>query len=187
MVACNRPSAEQVIVPISPTPSLELAATQLANLATRGEPDDPAICAADDTTEFETAPGARPGANWAVIFEYDIAPDWSVGQHEYTLWFEPCPYAGELPDHLSVSFSTTPDTPLRTTPVYFGPLDVTASKNPNSLRLEAIHPAQAAIARLSNIQLTQAEAEVTARECSFWISLDNGPRYRLLPHKPCRY
>ncbi len=187
MIACDRPLVTAVITPTSPAPSPELAATQLAELATRGEPDDLVMCAADDAAEFEAVPGARPDANWAVIFEYHVAPEWSVGQHEYTLWFQTCPYSGELPDHLTSSFTVTRSAPLRTAPVYFGPLGVTTTKGPYGSTLESIYPLQAAIARVSDIQLTQDEAQTEARACVMWISWDDGPRHQLLPHKPCQY
>ncbi len=169
-------------------PSPQLAATQLAELMRRGEPDDPIVCAIDDAADFKAVPGARSDAKWAVISEYAFAPEWSVGQHTYTLWFEPCPYSREMPDHVTRSFRVTESTPLHTSPVYFGPLGVTVTQDPYGSTLESIHPLQTAVARISDIQLAQAEAQTVARECAIWISWDDSNvRHALLPHKPCQY
>ena len=187
LVACDPTTDAPPTATATLAPSPKLAATQLAELMRRGEPDDPIVCAADDALDFKAVPGARPGANWAVIFEYDIVPEWSVGQHEYTFWFESCPYSGELPDHLTRSFGVTQSAPLRTLPVYLGPLGVTATQGSAGPILESIHPFQTAVARISDIQLTQGEAQIVARECVIWISWLDGVRHALLPHKPCRY
>ena len=173
MVACDPTTEVSPAATSTLAPSPKLAATQLAELMTRGEPDDPIVCAADDAAEFEAVPGARPGAKWAVIFEYEFVSDRSIGQHTYTLWFEPCRYAGELPDHVTSSIMITSSESQRAAPVYFGPLGVTSTKSPYSSTLEAIHPAQAATARISDIQLTQDEAQTVARECVVWMSWDD--------------
>ncbi len=187
LTACNRTGPPPTST-ATPEPSPKLALTQVMDMFTHGQPDDPIICADADAAEFRAVPGAQPGAEWAVITNYDFTPDWPVGQHAYTFWFEPCAYSGELPDHLTISFAVTSKASVRDTPVYFGPQGVSASISPDGPFLESIHPTQAVTARLSDIQLTEADAQATARECHTWISIDGGDtRYLLMPHKPCNY
>lgn len=188
LTACDPAASPSRVSTATPEPSPELTLTKVMDIFTRGQPDDPLICADADAAEFRAVAGGQPGAEWAVITDYDFAPDWSMGQHDYTFWFEPCSYAGELPDHLTVSFVVTDTAPLRETPVYFGPMGISTSPSPYGPFLDVIHPAQAATARLSNIQLTQSDAQAAARECLVWISVDGSDtRYLLMPHKPCNY
>jgi hypothetical protein len=153
------------------------AATPLANW-----------CAPADIDEFTAVPGGNAGANWAVISEFVFpANSWSAGQHTYTFWFEPCHYVGTLPDHLTRSFVVTSEARLYDGPIYFGPLGPSTSDSAYGPLIEALHPSQPTIARLNDIQLTQAEAEAVARDCVIWITCDDGERRQLTPRAPCQY
>lgn len=188
LTACDPAASPSRVSTATPEPSPELTLTKVMDIFTHGQPDDPLICADADAAEFRAVPDAPAGGDWAVIADHQFSDDWAVGQHNYTLWFEPCTYAGELPDHLTVPFTVMASAPLRETPVYFGPLGVGASSNVQGPFLESIHPAQTVIARVADIQLTEATAQAVMRECRTWISIDgNNPRYLLMPHKPCNY
>jgi tetratricopeptide (TPR) repeat protein len=144
-------------------------------------------CAPADVDEFTAVAGGNAGANWAVISEFVFpANSWAAGKHTYTFWFGPCPYSGELPDHLTRSFVVTNEASLYDA-IYLGPLGPGTSGSAYGPLIEAIHPSQPTIARLNDIQLTQAEAEAVARECVNWITWDDGDRHPLVPRAPCQY
>ncbi len=185
--ACARPASYQVITPVvnaSPAPTL----VSESSASAKDIPDEPGWCPLADAKHFATVPGGSPGVNWAVTSEYVFPADfWTAGEHEYTFWFEPCKYSGELPDHLTGSFLVTSEARYVDGAVYLGPLGVSVSSDPYGPFVQAVHPAQPAIAVLHDIQLTQADAEAVVRQCVVWISWDGGEKRQMTPRPPCRY
>lgn len=120
-------------------------------------------------------------ANQSISFEYRFpAGYWTLGQHQLTYLFESCPWAGDLPDHLTFTFQVSEDAKLLTSPVYIQPNALTTGGWPAGLVLGAIHPSQLTIAAASVIRLTPAEVDQAKQSCNLSIVSDGGAPHRLI-------
>jgi len=155
--------------PGAPTINIPAASTQAA-----------APTAKPTWTAAAPPPVGTEAKNWAVNFEYRFPPNfWSAGTHQYTL-VSNCPSIPDAGGRYTQSFEVSESAPVLPGDVFLRLGGLRAAGAP----VTTIHPSQSTVAALSQVDITQSEAERVVADCTVTISWDGGAPVTLTAGTP---